>query len=64
MEMDATMRTASIGLFFWARTALAMAKVVAKDKGYSKTKMKHTWGDEDGYGLLRGVYIIKREVHE
>ncbi len=54
----------SFGLYFMRRSAIRAAKSIAQANGWTKTKIKHTWGEADDYGLIRGVYITTRKVEE
>lgn len=54
----------SHGLFFRASTAAKVAKALAKTNNFKKIKAKLSWGEEDDYGMLKGVFIHTRKVEE
>ena len=54
----------SHGLYFRASSAARVAKILAKAGKFKKIKAKLAWGEEDDYGMLKGIFIHTRKVEE
>ena len=51
----------SLGLFATKEAAIEMAETVAVTEKFEKID-DVTWGEADDYGLMRGVYVVEREM--